>query len=189
MAKFLMNVLTGDSREVTARLANGTGAANQFTKSENGKFVKLTATSRYGLCAAGDPIEGKVTAADSMAPADGFNLGSVQTNGRFLATCDGLQATPGTGAIAVGDYVVCGTVVALATALAANANPKVCKATDQPGTAVVVADNLVASINAANVKIANQIKNALFGWRVVAFTGSGTGAVGDIAVCERVDAA
>lgn len=186
MTKFLMNVLTGDQKNITARLANGTTSADQFTKLENGKFVKLIATSRYGLCAAGDPIQGKVGAADSMAPQDGFSLGSVQVGGRFLATCDGLQATPGIGAIAIGDYVVTGTVVALGTALAGPA--KVTKATNQPGTAVVLADNLVATVNAGLVKVASAQAVLANGWRVVAFTGTGTGAVGDVAVCEAVGA-
>jgi hypothetical protein len=175
MAKFLMNVLVGGAPHQTARLAAGTAAGDQYTKTENGKFVKLTATSRYGLCAAGDPIQAVIVQADSMAQADGFKLGSIQVADRFLATCDGLQATPGTGAIAIGDFIVTGTVVAKDTALASGAYAKVCKATDQPGA-------VPGTLGAAG----EQIKNANFGWRVIAFTGAGTGAVGDIAVCEKV---
>ena len=50
--------------------------------------------------------------------------------GMIFATADGLQATAGTGAIAVGDYVVAGTATAKGTAL--TVYPKVCKATVQP---------------------------------------------------------
>jgi hypothetical protein len=63
-----------------------------------------------------------------VATEDGYAVGGVQKNGRVAVTLDGLQATPGTGVIAVGDYVVAGTVVARATALS-GAKPKVCKAT------------------------------------------------------------
>lgn len=158
MAKFKMGVLVDSADIVTARLADGTGNSNQLTKADNGKLVKLKGDSQYGLCAVGNEIEGVVNQADEMGLLDGYNIGGVQVEGRFVAIADGLQATPGTGTIAVGDYVVAGTVDARGTALT-TAGPKVCKAT-------AAATGLV------------------FRWRVVS-VGS-AGAVGDTLVVENI---
>lgn len=160
MAKFQMGVTINPFHvNTTARVADGTGAANQLGRLDNGKFVRLVADSRYGLCAVGQEIEGVLDVADDIAPQDGFNLGSVrdEVKTRLEVTLDGLQATPGTGTIAVGDYVVCGTVTARGTELAGP--PRVCRAT-AAATGIV------------------------FKWRVIAL--KGTGAVGQIAVIERV---
>ena len=158
--------------------------ANQFKAVDEGKFVKLAAESQYNLCAAGDPIEAVIAAVET-GTSGGHSIGSVLEAGGMFVLADGLQATPGTGTIAVGDYVVTGTVVALGTDLPTF--PKVCKATDQPGTAVVLADNLVATINAGLVKVANQGSNGLYAWRVVSLGTAGTGAVGTTIVVERMN--
>ena len=154
MAKFQMKELIG-TEPITARLGAGSGSANYVTDVEIGKSVKLIGDSLYNLCAAGDQIEGFITAVESYT-ADDFSIGSVQSKGRKRVTLDGLQATPGTGTCAVGDYVVAGTAVAKGTAL--TVPPKVCKATTQTGM--------------------------YFAWRIVSL--EGTGAVGQIAVIERV---
>jgi len=140
---------------VTTRLGTS-GSANNYSDVDIGKFVKVTADSAHGLCAAGDRIEGYITSVEA-ATAAGFSIGGVQQWDSKFVTCDGLQATPGTGTIAVGDYLVCGTVVARGTALAEPA--RVCKATSQA--------------------------LALFMWRVVGFK-TGSGAVGSVALMERV---
>lgn len=161
MAKFKFGTLIDSTRVVTARVADGTGASNQLADADVGKLVKLVGDSQYGLCAAGNEIEGQLIAANFNAPVDGFNLGSVATDGdplRLKVTFDGLQATPGTGTIALGDYVVTGTVVARATSLN-GAYPKVCKAT------------------AAGADL-------VYKWRVVSL--DGTGAVGQTGLIERV---
>lgn len=155
MAKFKMQVLVGTEAE-TARLGAGSGSANYVTDLELNKFVKMVGDSQYNLCAAGDQIEGAIAAVETYT-ADDFSIGSVQNDGRLRVTLDGLQATPGTGAVALGDYVVCGTVVAKGTGLA-GAYPKVCKATTQTGM--------------------------YFAWRVVSL--DGTTAVGQTALIERV---
>lgn len=155
MAKFKMGVLV-DTAVVTARLGAGTGSANYVDDKEIGKLVKLVGDSQYNLCAAGDQIEGQIAAVETYT-ADDYSIGSVQPEGRMRVTLDGLQATPGTGVIALGDYVVCGTVVAKGTSLA-GAYPKVCKATTQTGM--------------------------YFAWRVVSL--DGTTAVGQTALIERV---
>ena len=154
MAKFQMKELIG-TEPITARLGAGSGSANYVTDVEIGKSVKLAGDSQYSLCAAGDQIEGFITAVETYT-ADDFSIGSVQIAGRKRVTLDGLQATPGTGTCDVGDYVVAGTAVAKGTAL--TVPPKVCKATTQTGM--------------------------YFAWRIVSL--EGTGAVGQIAVIERV---
>lgn len=154
MAKFQMKELIG-TEPITARLGAGSGSANYVTDVEIGKSVKLAGDSQYNLCAAGDQIEGFITAVETYT-ADDFSIGSVQFEGRKRVTLDGLQGTPGTGTCAVGDYVVAGTAVAKGTAL--TVPPKVCKATTQTGM--------------------------YFAWRIVSL--EGTGAVGQIAVIERV---
>lgn len=159
MAKFQMKE-TIPATAKTARLGAGSGAANQLDDKEIGKAVKLIAESRFGLCAVGDQIEGFIGAIET-ATMDDFTIGSVFNEHSFRkeVTFDGLQATPGTGVIAIGDRVVTGTVVAKGTALG-NVPVKVCKATTQTGMDYV--------------------------WRVVSLGSAGTGAVGTTGVIERV---
>jgi hypothetical protein len=161
MAKFLMTELVDIAEVVTARLG-GTpiaGNANGLSDKDVGKFVRLAAESRYDMCAAGNEIEGRVAACEA-APQDGITIGSVMTEGRFAVTFDGLQATPGTGVVAIGDYVVCGTIVAKGTSLGLTP-AKVGKAT--------------AAGNTLNFK-----------WRVVSLGSAGTGAVGTTGVIEFI---
>lgn len=144
----------------TARVADGAGQANQLTTADDGKFVKLAGDSQYGLAAVTNEIEGILDVGDDIALQDGYNLGSVRDaiGTRKKVTFDGLQGTPGTGTVALGDYVVCGTIVPRGTSLS-GANPKVCKAT-AAGTGLV------------------------YKWRIVSM--DGTGAVGQTGLIERV---
>lgn len=183
MAKFLIKPTIPVDGTFTARLGAGTGSSNWIDDKEVNKLVKLGAESRYVLCAAGDKIEAQIVAVES-ATLDNYSIGTVQDRGRLDVTCDGLEATAGTGTIAVGDYVVCGTVVAKGTAL--SAGPKVCKATNQPGATVTTADNVAATINAAIAKVVDAGMNTLYAWRVKSLGSAGTGAVGTAAVIERV---
>jgi hypothetical protein len=139
-------------------MADGTGASNQLNDSDVGKFVKLAGDSQYGLCAVGNEIEGVMDSGPDNATFDGYNVAGVRKNGRVRVTLDGLQATPGTGVIAVGDFVVAGTIVARNTSLA-EAPPKVCKAT------------------AAASGVVHK-------WRVVSL--EGTTAVGQFGLIEKV---
>jgi len=158
MAKFQMKVtLSDDDNYTTARVADGS-ATNLLNDADVGKFVKLIGDSQYGLCAVGNEIEGIMASGPDNATQDGYAIATVRREGRVQVTLDGLQATPGTGTIAVGDYVVAGTVVARNTSLA-GAFPKVCKATGAGTT-----------LN--------------FKWRVVAL--DGTGAVGQTALIESL---
>ena len=158
MAKFLMTELVDITEVATARLGAGTGSANWLSDKDVGKFVKLAGDSRYNLGVVGDEIEGRISSYEA-ATQDAYSIGGVMKEGRFEATFDGLQGTPGVGVVAVGDYVVCGTSVARGTALIAPA--RVCKAT--------------AASNTLNFK-----------WRVVSLGAAGTGAVGTTGVIEFI---
>lgn len=158
MAKFMMGEVVG-VEPITARLGAGTGSSNNLTTAELGKIVKLVGESRYGLAAAGDQIEGFIVAVES-ATLDGYTIGSVKQKSYKQVTFDGVQATPGTGTVAIGDYVVTGTVVAKDTALSGPV--KVTKATTQTGM--------------------------YHAWRVVSLGSAGTGAVGTTGLIERVTA-
>ena len=141
----------------TVRLG-ATGAGNQYGHEEVGKAVKLSGESAYVLCAAGDPIEGIVSSSNlaEQGTVDGFSIGGIISTGYKEVTFDGLQATPGTGVVAIGDYVLTGTVVAKGTALTAAL--KVTKATSQtPGA---------------------------YKARVVSLGSAGTGAVGTVGTVE-----
>jgi hypothetical protein len=164
--------------------------SEKFNTNDNGKFVKFTAESRYELCAAGDPIEAVVVAVDT-ATSGGYSIGTIVDRGILFVTADGLEATPGTGTIALGDVVVTGTVVARNTAL--TEFPRVCKATNQPGTAVTVgaagADTAAAIktvTDAALAKVADAEKNALHAWRVVSLGTGGVGTVGATIAIQRL---
>lgn len=170
--KFFFAATVPSSPAITSRLGL-TGAAYKDT--ELNKLVKHTTESGHVLCAAGDQIDGQIVGVEN-ATADGFGIGSVNRHDRIHATADGLQATPGTGTIALGDQVVCGTVVAKDTALGA-ADPKVCKSTIQVGA--VPADLAAVGVQLGLVATGNI-------WRVVSLGTAGTGAVGTAIVIERV---
>lgn len=143
----------------TVRLGAGNAAGDRFDLKEQGKIVKLVAPDRYDLAAVGDEIEAFITSVEA-APQNGYSIGGIVKENLQFVTADGLQGTPGVGAIAFGDYVLAGTITAKGTALAAY--PKVVKATTQ-----------------ANVKASP------YSWRVVSLGVAGTGAVGTTIVIER----
>ena len=130
MAKFQISETIHSEKVHTVRLGN-TGAGNQYGYEENGKAVKLVGESRYALAVAGEAIEGIQSSSNfpEQGTQDGFSIGGIFKTGYKEVTFDGLQATPGTGVIAIGDYVVVGTVVAKGTAL--QGPLKVTKATNQ----------------------------------------------------------
>ncbi len=162
--KFQIKSTINRTTVTTVRLGAGLDsvAGNGMRDADRLKFIKLVAESRYDLCAAGDDIEGWVSSVDTST-ADGYTTGG-RANGGLLDVCfDGLQATPGTGTVNIGDYVVCGTVVAKQTALT-TAFPKVCTATTQA-----------------------TAKSSPFAMRVVSLGSAGTGAVGTFGVVEHVN--
>jgi len=155
MAKFLISETINSEKVKTVRLGT---TSSLYGYEENGKAVKLSGESAYVLCAAGDAIEAVVSSSNypEQGTVDGFAIGGIVGTGYKSVVFDGLQATPGTGVVAVGDYVVCGTVVAKGTALATNL--KVCKATSQAAT--------------------------VYKARVVSLGNAGTGAIGTAGVVE-----
>jgi hypothetical protein len=168
---FLRRPTLPSSAPITTKLG---AVSAPYLDTEIGKFVKQSTSvdSGYVLCAAGDPIEGVIEAVEA-ATAAGFGIGSVGQRDMREVTFDGLQATPGTGTVALGDYVVCGTVTAKDTKLPGP--PKVCKATNQPGA-------VPADLTAAG----QMARNAIYAWRVVSLGTAGTGAVGTTGVIERL---
>jgi hypothetical protein len=158
MAKDHFILPTVPEKAATAtRLGAGNAEAQRMDYREAGKTVKLVGESRYDLTAAGNEIEGFIFAVE-IAPQNGFTIGSVQDEGRAFVTFDGLQASPGTGVVAVGDIVVAGTQTAKGTELPNY--PRVCKATTPAGVT--------------------------FKWRVVSLGAAGSGAVGTNGVIERI---
>lgn len=171
MPKFQMDVTLSEQNEYrTARVADDSVGAQPLADADVGKFLKLKFTSQYGLSAVGEEIEAILASGPDSALHEGFRLASVRKTGRIRVTLDGLQATPGTGVIAVGDYVVTGTVVARGTSLA-DAPPKVCKATALS----------FATTPAVNFPAGTHLNHT---WRVVALYG--TTAVGQLGLIERV---
>lgn len=156
MAKFQIVETIYSEKVATVRLGQ-TGAGNQYSDKEVGKAVKLTADSRFELCALGDAIEGVITSVN-VGTYDGYSIGGIVDKGYKEVTFDGSQAA-GTGNITVGQYVVVGAVTAKDTALPGPL--KVRSATDQ------------AAAKAAPYKA-----------RVVSLGNAGTGAVGTVGVIE-----
>ncbi len=161
MAKFLISPTTGSFPQniITARL--GAGASNtRFTDVDVGKGVKLVGDSRYGLLSAADPIEGICTSVE-IGVYDTYVIGGVQTKGYVNATAYGLQATPGTGVIAVGEYVYAAAPAA-----------------------VQVAETLSTTIRVVSATTQATAAGLPFKARVVSLGPVGTGAVGTAIVIE-----
>ena len=152
MAKFQISETIHSEKVHTVRLG-ATGAGNQYGYEENGKAVKLSGDSTYVLAAAGDTIEGIVSSSNypEQGTVDGYSIGGIFRTGYKEVTFGGV--------VAVGDYVVVGTVTAKGTALTG------------PLRVTKAADQAVA-------------KAAPFKARVVSLGSAGTGAVGTVGVVE-----
>jgi hypothetical protein len=144
------------ARVTPVRLGAGNAANQRFNFNDQGKIVKLVGESQYDLCAVGNPIE-KFVVGVEVATSNGWSIGGVVGHEMQFVTADGAQAD-GLGNIAVGDYVVTGTPVALNAAMTGYA--RVRKATSQ--TPVYP-----------------------YAWRVVSLAGN-NGAPGTIMVIEKV---
>lgn len=87
----------------------GASAALKFTDDDIGKTVKLgSAESNYVLAEDGDDIEGFVSSINVETKNDGFSLGGIQEEGTLEVEVEG-------GVLAVGAFVVAGTVSTLNT--------------------------------------------------------------------------
>lgn len=144
------------------RFGAGNASNQRFSQNDMNKAVKLTLDSTYDLCVAGDEIEGVVTSIEARTE-NGWSFGGIGEGGMIWAQADGLQATPGTGVIAVGDYVLASTITALNTVLAGTGYPKVVKATTQASA-----------------------KATPFAWRVISQGPAASGAVGTAIVLQRM---
>jgi len=157
MAKFLITPTVVSEDILSVRLGGNT-VGTRFTDADVGKPVKLVAESQYGLCVAGDAIEGVVNSVETST-YDGFVVGGIVEEGYSNAVANGLQATPGVGVLAINDYVVASAPAAVQVA---SATPlQVLKATTQ-ATAM----------------------SSPFPARVVSLGNVGTGAVGTTVVIE-----
>lgn len=159
MPKFLITPTTQNQITVTARLG-GNALATRANDNDVGKGVKLVGDSNYGLLAAADAIEGVITSVETGI-YDGYSLGGVQSKGYIDATAYGLQATPGTGAITVGQYVLAAAPAAIQVKETLSTTLRVVSATNQATAAT-----------------------AAFKARVVSLGPVGTGAVGTAIVIE-----
>ena len=159
MPKFLITPTTQNQITVTARLG-GNAAGTRANDNDVGKGVKLVGDSNYGLLAAADAIEGVITSVETGV-YDGYSLGGVQSKGYIDATAYGLLATPGTGAITVGQYVLAAAPAAIQVKETLSTTLRVVSATNQATAAT-----------------------AAFKARVVSLGPVGTGAVGTAIVIE-----
>ncbi len=161
MAKFWITPTTDSRKTITARLG-GNASNTRFTDVDVGKGVKLIGDSNYGLLSAADQIEGICSSVETSL-YDGYVIGGVQTKGFVTATAYGLQATPGTGVIAVGEYV-------LAAAPAA----------------VQVAETLSSYIRVVSATTQATAYGLPYKARVVSLGSAGTGAVGTTITIEML---
>lgn len=161
MAKQHFFMVSGETPTVhPVRLGAGNTSNDRMTAVDEGKIIKLVGESRYDLAVVGDAIEGWIYGIEP-GTSGGYTVGGRVHEKQMNVVFDGLQATPGVGAIAVGDFVLAGSITAKGTKLASY--PKVCKATDQAGAMAKV-----------------------YRWRVMSLGVTGTGAVGTNGVIERV---
>lgn len=139
--------------------ALGTSAGAKLTSLDEGKLVKLSTTlsSTYVLCASGNDIEGQLVAVEPHTVNDGYGFGTVQQRGNIVVTI-------GAGTLAQGDYVVCGAISAVGTAIPA-----------------------ITTGAQTNAKAPNVIAGAgvVFKWRICSLLG-GAGTVGTNVLIERV---
>lgn len=141
----------------------GVSANAKFADADINKAVKLGTANNYVPVAAGDDIEGFV---DSIEPAtynSGFSFGAVQINGSRIAQVGTNQGS----AMAVGDYVVADTPVALGTA----------------GYAQVKTGVTHSQLTSGNYTVTLATPKRFF-WRCIRIE-SGTGVAGDLVLLRR----
>jgi len=111
MTTFAFTELVPTEKVLSAAL--GPDANTKFADADVGKAVKMGTAQNYVAVAAGNDIEGFVTSIEPYTVNSGFSFGGVVVSGRVKAEVGANQgATP----MAVGDYVVADTPVALGTA-------------------------------------------------------------------------
>lgn len=146
MPKFFIDPTIHSEKIISARLG-GNAPGTRATDNDVGKFVKLIGESNYGLVSSADPIEGIITSVETGV-YDLFVTGGVVRSGIFAATANGLQATPGVGVIAVGEYVYATAPNAIQVADATTPR-KVVSATTQATAAALPRKARVLSLGSA----------------------------------------
>lgn len=159
MTTFTYGENVTDAIKDTVSAALGAAASSGIGQNDVGKAYKLGTANNYVPCADGDRIEGFVVAIEPFTVNNLFSFGSVQRGGRKT-----VQNGAGQAQLAVGDYVVAFTQVAIGTAGLAQV---------KKATATAAADD-GALTNAAP-----------FHWRVIRIV-TGTGVAGDQVLVERV---
>lgn len=162
MTTFAFGENVTEAMKDTVSAALGAAAASGIGTNDLDKAYKMGVLQNYVPCADGDPIEGFVNAVEGFTVNNGFSFGSVQRRGRKTVQNGAGQAT-----LAVGDYVVAFTQVAIGTAGLA-----------QVKKAAVTADVTDATPDTVAIQ-SNYV------WRVVRIL-TGTGVAGDKVLIERV---
>jgi hypothetical protein len=109
LKKVLLSETSDDQTENVITVKLGTVGA-QFSDADRGKPVKLTGPATFGLCAAGDQIEGYVSSISNFT-ADGLTVGAV----RYIEPGNKKEAIIAAGGWAIGNYVVADAQAALGT--------------------------------------------------------------------------
>ena len=159
MTTFTYGENVTDAIKDTVSCALGAAASSGIGQNDVGKAYKLGTANNYVPCADGDPIEAFLAAVEPFTVNNLFSFGSVQRRGRKI-----VQNGAGQAQLAVGDFVVAFTQVAIGTA----GLPQVKKA-----TATAATDD------------AGLTNAGLYAWRVIRIV-SGTGVAGDQVLVERV---
>lgn len=165
MTAFAFGVTVPANEIISSAL--GTGSGNTYTSpADVGKAVILSTANNHILATAGADIDGFVNSVEPYTVNGGYSFGGILVEGRILAVVGANQgATP----MAVGDYVVADTQLALGT-VGSN------QAWTAPGTAPSTPTGPTAQ-----VKTGSPAKKF---WRCISKV-SGTGAAGSVVVLER----
>jgi len=138
--------------------------AGLFSDTDVGQAVKMGVASDYVQAVDGDELEGFVTSVEVVTVNAGMSFGSVQRNMRVVAQVASNEG----GTMAVGDFVVVGTPIALGTA---NGKPQV-----KIGVAA-------SQLTSANYTYTEKTPNNHM-WKCIRLV-SGTGVAGDSVLLER----
>jgi len=165
--------MTAFARGVTAPTpviisdALGTGSDVYHSPSDIGKALSLGAAS-HALAMAGSDIDGFLHSVEPFTVNDGYSFGGIKIAGQQQAV---VGANQGGTAMAVGDYVVADTQLALGTA---GSNQQW---TNYPGTAPSTPTGPTAQVRTGSP--------ARKFWRCIRII-SGTGAAGSVVLLERL---
>jgi hypothetical protein len=157
--------------------ALGTGSGNIFQSPYDvGKAVNLGTAQNHILAVAGSDIDGFVTSVEAFTVNGGSSFGGVLVEGRILAV---VGANQGGTAMAVGNYVVADTQLALGT-VGAN------QTWTAPGTAPSSPTGPTAQVKTGVAGVAGTSFSTPLRkfWRCIRIV-SGAGAAGSVVLLER----